>query len=155
MLQEILSQQKNLKREVRKNFRAYTKSKEESSLEDFKESLKELSSFLKLRNLFEKGNIENEDGYKVGDVLFAIWGYDCTIIDFYKVVRTSKKMIWVVPVESTKEYGHGCGYYAGLIKAGDKFKSFEAQKVKSSNPYIDSHYLHRYDGKKHYFSDPD
>ena len=37
--------------------------------------------------------VENQDKYKVGDVLVSLWGYDQTNIDFYQIVKKTKSMI--------------------------------------------------------------
>lgn len=161
MLQQMIKQQKLLKKDLKKRMRAYISMKEmedtdDSSLDvylnDFEESRENFGNFLRMRNIFEKRSVENEDGYKVGDILYSSWGYDCTRIDFYKVVRTSKKMIWVAPIQSKKDYSSA---YSGTTTPVSKFESFEAIKLKSSNPTMDFSCLSLYDDSKEiYFSDP-
>lgn len=41
---------------------------------------------------------------KVGDIFVDSWGYDQTNIDFYQVVRKSKKCIFIRPIDDSKEY---------------------------------------------------
>jgi hypothetical protein len=43
---------------------------------------------------------------KVGDVLYASWGYDQTNIDFYQVVRISNASVWLRPMnQKVKQVG--------------------------------------------------
>lgn len=42
----------------------------------------------------------SENGYKVGDYLYSMWGYDQTNIDFFKVVGVTAKTLRIVPVQS-------------------------------------------------------
>ena len=36
---------------------------------------------------------ENQDKYEVGKILYSLWGYDQTNIDFYQIVKKTKSMI--------------------------------------------------------------
>jgi hypothetical protein len=36
---------------------------------------------------------------QVGDILVSSWGYDQTNIDFYKVVKTTDKSVWIQPIK--------------------------------------------------------
>ena len=36
--------------------------------------------------------------YEVGDILSALWGYDCSIVSFYQVIATTPKMVTVKPI---------------------------------------------------------
>ena len=38
--------------------------------------------------------------YKIGDVLYTTGGYNCTIVEFYKVVARTAKTLTVQPIES-------------------------------------------------------
>jgi hypothetical protein len=45
--------------------------------------------------------------YKVGDILVSSWGYDQTNIDYFQVVRTSDKSVWIREIESFKHPEEG------------------------------------------------
>lgn len=49
---------------------------------------------------------ENVYGVKEGDVFVEEWGYDQTNIDFYQVVKTTKKMVEIKPIAG-KHVGNG------------------------------------------------
>ncbi len=40
-------------------------------------------------------NVDASDHWQVGDVMSYSWGYDQTNVDFFEVVRVSKKCVWV------------------------------------------------------------
>ena len=41
---------------------------------------------------------------EAGTIFVSSWGYDQTNVDFYEVVRHTKKTVWVRPIESEKTY---------------------------------------------------
>ena len=45
---------------------------------------------------------ENQDKYEVGKILYSLWGYDQTNIDFYQIVKKTKSMIVIHKIG--KEY---------------------------------------------------
>ena len=45
---------------------------------------------------------ENQDKYKVGEILYSSWGYDQTNIDFYQIVKKTKSMVVIHQIG--KEY---------------------------------------------------
>lgn len=45
---------------------------------------------------------ENQDKYEVGKILYSLWGYDQTNIDFYQIVKKTKSMIVIHQIG--KEY---------------------------------------------------
>lgn len=55
----------------------------------------------------------------VNDILVSKSGYNCTLVDFYKVVRTSKTNAWLQKLESriTSHDGYG---QAGYVVPSDK-----------------------------------
>lgn len=53
-----------------------------------------------IKNAINHKMQENDDGYKCGDILKDIWGYDQTNVDFYQVIHTSKKSIKVAQIQS-------------------------------------------------------
>lgn len=48
---------------------------------------------------------------KVGDILISSWGYDQTNIDYYKVVRTTDKSVWIQQVRSKALEQVGWAHY--------------------------------------------
>ena len=72
---------------------------------------------------------ENQDKYKVGDILCSSWGYDQTNIDFYQIVKKTKSMITIHQIG--KEYdanGTPEGYDDKVIPAKDYFIGKEMKK---------------------------
>jgi|TARA_R110000824_G_scaffold32908_3_gene106104 hypothetical protein len=48
--------------------------------------------------------------FEVGSVLYNSWGYDQTNVDWYEVVRVSKRSIWVTGIaKDVEETGFMCG----------------------------------------------
>lgn len=46
---------------------------------------------------------------KVGDILYSAWGYECTIVDFYKVVAVTAKTVKLRKLNATREYDNHIG----------------------------------------------
>lgn len=40
----------------------------------------------------------NEESYAVGDILWETYGYDETRADFYQIVKTSNRSVWLKPI---------------------------------------------------------
>jgi hypothetical protein len=57
---------------------------------------------------------ENQDKYKVGEILYSSWGYDQTNINFYQIVKKTKSMITIE--EIGKEYLDTKGASEDLVK---------------------------------------
>lgn len=47
--------------------------------------------------------------YKVNDILVSSYGYNCTLVDFYKVVKATEKSIWIQELgwKFTEDDGYG------------------------------------------------
>lgn len=48
--------------------------------------------------------------YKVGDIVCISWGYDMTIVQFYKVTRTTPSKVGLAEIEAKETY---TGYLSG------------------------------------------
>ncbi len=68
--------------------------------QDYSDILKKIANIEKLQSLINKKSKENEDGYKVGDFLYSSWGYEQTNIDFYQVIATTEKTIFLAEVKT-------------------------------------------------------
>ncbi|EAJ5665885.1 hypothetical protein DL040_01675 [Campylobacter jejuni] len=68
--------------------------------QDYSDILKKIANIEKLQSLINKKSKENEDGYKVGDFLYSSWGYEQTNIDFYQVITTTEKTIFLAEVKT-------------------------------------------------------
>lgn len=55
--------------------------------------------------------------YKVNDILVWTWGYDCTYVHFFKVVRTTNASVEIVEVETIDE-----GEYRGTSIPSETIK---------------------------------
>jgi hypothetical protein len=62
------------------------------------------------------------DEVKVGDIFQSSWGYECTNVDFYKVVKKSKTMVTLRKLKSlTRPDGEQA--MAGFSTPTDEFDS--------------------------------
>lgn len=98
--------------------------------------------------------VENEFGYKVGDILVAEWGYSMSLVDAYQVVRVTAKSIYTKEI-ATKTIDDLGGYSGECIPVPDKFISDEmyCSRTLNANNYvsIDGHLASKWDGKKTYY----
>lgn len=58
---------------------------------------------------------ENQDKYKVGDVLVSSWGYDQTNIDYYQVIEKTAKMATIQKIASESVEIHCGGAYESVM----------------------------------------
>lgn len=50
---------------------------------------------------------------QVGDIYYASWGFDQTNIDFYRVMKTNGKSVWLSDMGNTYVNGNSC--WAGNV----------------------------------------
>ena len=100
------------------------------------------------------------DFYNVGDIIVNSWGWEQTNIDFYQVVKTTKKCIFAEEigqtVEKDSEYSHGmaCNVLPTqnqFVKNGDKYRLTVKANGALSNP-ASYYYMHKWDGRPMYKS---
>lgn len=82
-----------------------------------------------------------KESFAVGDILYSSWGYDQTNIDFYQVVRTTAKSVWVKKLAKNHEQIEVDGLcdYVTPIKdcfADDKKPKMHRIQHFGSNAYI-------------------
>lgn len=112
---------------------------------------KEIMNLEQIQNQLNKKSSENENGYKVGDILVSQWGYDQTNINFYQVINTSEKSIKVTEIGALliEECFNGC---EDLLKPNKN--SFLGEKVfitRSNHPKIERfYYLSKFDENTNY-----
>jgi|TARA_R100000482_G_scaffold58241_1_gene21142 hypothetical protein len=70
---------------------------------------------------------ENQENYKVGDILYSAWGYDQTNIDFYQIVKKTKSMVTIQMIGKETEVT-GNGYDNRVMPVKDNFISKEIKK---------------------------
>ncbi len=73
------------------------------------------------------------DGHNfvVGDIVTNSWGYDQTNVDWYRVSRTTKAYVWLVPVQSTCEQ---TGFMSGdeRLVLDENLKPVDAKDAKET-----------------------
>lgn len=86
----------------------------------------------------KNGEIKNEMGLKIGDILCSCFGYDASIYDFYEVVGVSKKNVRIrelrkrnVPEMQSTEWS-GC-IVAPVVEGQDRFANDEIMTRKPFN----------------------
>lgn len=62
---------------------------------------------------------EGTSPFEVGDILVESWGYDQTNIDFYQIVRTSEKSVWIKEIAARQISSNG--YQDQLVAAPGQF----------------------------------
>lgn len=65
--------------------------------------------------------VKASDYYKVGDILYSVWGYDQTNVDFYQVIGIGNKTITVTPVAQQKVEGTEGYYSCNVVARVDAF----------------------------------
>lgn len=107
-------------------------------IENFKKELERKEEIKK-----KKKDVQHN--FKVGDILYDSWGYEQTNIDFYQIVRTTKKSVWLRPI--AKEHGRATGPFSGKVKPikdefiGDPIRKTVKHIIKTdgtTNSYIKS-----------------
>lgn len=85
-------------------------------IEFYEEKLKNIQD---AESLIKGGkNIKNSNGFKVGDILYASWGYDQTNINFFQVLRTTEKQITLTEIDSSEIYEDSmCGIKKAIKNA--------------------------------------
>lgn len=94
---------------------------------------------------------ELKNPYEVGDILYSSWGYEQTNVDFYQIVRTSDKSVWVREIAG-KPVSQDTMDSGKIKPLKDKFVSDEIlrkplQVFGSGKPYVSHRHgmLSKYD----------
>lgn len=91
----------------------------------------------------------------VGQILSCVWGYDRTIVDFYKVVRVSDSSVWVQKLAKKTASETGTGRY---VVPTDEFadeKVIRRRWKKLDNSFavkINANYAFPWNGRPEYES---
>ena len=64
---------------------------------------------------------ENQESYKVGNILYSSWGYDQTNIDYYQVIEKTAKMVTIQKIASESVETHCGGAYESVMPTKDNF----------------------------------
>ena len=89
---------------------------------------------------------------KIGDILVAKFGYNCTLVDFYKVINRTPKMVTVQKIGSKIVSHDGYGQ-AGYVVADEEVVEDEVlkRKIIESTEAIkisDYCYAYKWDGNE-------
>ena len=104
---------------------------------------------------------------KVNDILVSTWGYSCTMIDFYKVLKITEKSLTLVKLKPSRTYNPDqsnytkpTSEYQGMpfsvrIKGDISRYSNEKTYYSSITSYSCVLYTNKYDYKKTYLETTD
>ncbi|TBR80925.1 hypothetical protein DU472_04510 [Campylobacter novaezeelandiae] len=123
--------------------------------QDYRDFLEKIQNIELLQTFINKKSKDNANGYKVGDILYSNWGYEQTNVEFYQVVATTEKAIWLANIkEKIKMSGWGQGVKSpcknNFIFKQKAFKTLSNSPKDSRDGY--AKYLYNYKGKAVYFS---
>lgn len=96
---------------------------------------------------------------KIGDILIDQWGYSMSLVDFYKVVATTKNGLTLQRIgskpDANREPSNEQGFY-GYVVADDTITTGEPFKVRcgsNNSPKVQGHsYAHQWSGEAAYFN---
>ncbi len=91
---------------------------------------------------------------KPGTILHSCWGYNMTIVDFYKIVSNNGKTVVMERLGKSHTGGDGCGQFGHCVPAPGKGETIRRRfnKWGGLKGYYDSEYLSIWDGKPCYFN---
>ena len=52
---------------------------------------------------------------QIGDILVSSHGYNCTLVDFYRVKRVTKSSVWLTHLENSWDYSDGYGQVGTVV----------------------------------------
>ncbi|ECQ5913035.1 MULTISPECIES: hypothetical protein [Campylobacter] len=118
--------------------------------QDYRDFLEKITNIEKLQTFINKKSKDNTNGYKVGDILYSNWGYEQTNVEFYQVVATTEKTIYLADIkENVKITGWEQGLKSPCKNAFNfnnvAFKTFSRYPQDSRDGYTKS--LFKYKGK--------
>ncbi|EAL2460390.1 hypothetical protein YZ31_07110 [Campylobacter lari] len=124
------------------------------SCDKYIDLLNKIENIANFQTIFNKKHEENENGYKVGDVFYSSWGYEQTNIDFYQVIATSKKTIWLASIKAHAHYENWNSGKKSPIKNSFTFDKKVFKTLSKSPKVIDGHvkFICKHDGGSKYFS---
>lgn len=111
--------------------------------ENFRALIKTKTKIINLENIQKELNKKtelNENGYKVGDILVNVWGYDQTNIDFYQVISASAKNIKITEIgcKTVKELTNNYKY--AYRPNENTFLGKEIHTTRSKSPKLKGYY---------------
>lgn len=104
------------------------------------------------QNIKKPNSIENEHGYKIGDILVSEWGYSMSLVTAYQVIRVTAKSIYTKEIAT--ETTDGLYGYSGKCRPVPnkfRFDKIYCSRTNNGNVYIDGHLASKWDGKKTYY----
>jgi len=94
----------------------------------------------------------NNSKIEKGDILVSVWGYSMTIVNWYKVVDTTPKMVKLQEIGSKVVSGDG---QEGWAMPDESYTEGEIITRKNKDGQVkinSSEYAEKWDGKAVYFS---
>lgn len=78
--------------------------------------------------------------FNKGDILVSVFGYDCQLVEFYKVVRATEKTCWIQQIDWKFVSDDGYGQAGEVIPNEERFGSSGAKTLAKRQPDKDSEY---------------
>ena len=100
---------------------------------------------------------------QIGDILVSSHGYNCTLVDFYRVIRVTKSSVWLTHLENKWASSDGYGQ-VGTVLPSDRetreapimrrlqFSQLNNQEYVMINKYS---YAYPWNGKPAYYNSMD
>lgn len=81
--------------------------------------------------------------FHVGDIVTNSWGYDQTNVDWYRVSRTTKNYVWLIPVCARLIPSEGCGPMSGQesLAIDENLKPIDATDAKETKHRASGDYV--------------
>lgn len=100
---------------------------------------------------------------KVGMILVCSFGYNCTLVNFYKVVRVTNSSVWLQQLESQWESHDGYGQVGKVIPSNHETKDKPFMRRIQHRHYDNQEYVmiskyqyaYIWDGKPEYYNSMD
>lgn len=100
----------------------------ERMAESIKNVMDNVKSDIERKKVKKDARKSVENPYKVGDILCNSWGYDQTNVDFYQIVKTSGKSVWIKRIAGEIVPGSEGFMSANVKPIKDNFLSDEVMR---------------------------
>ena len=97
--------------------------------------------------------METKNNYNVNDILYNKWGYDCTSIDFYKIISKTEKTLTIQRLGSRVESGDPLRVYYVVPNEAETIGKPIRVIIRKDVPYLPERVqctqrgLYKWDGK--------
>ena len=100
---------------------------------------------------------------QIGDILVSSHGYNCTLVDFYRVKRVTSASVWLQHLESKWDYHDGYGQVGRVLPSERETAEKPIMRRRqfselNKNEYVmisNYEYAYPWDGKSMYYNSMD